>query len=100
VISPLLSNIYLDALDWKMARSGFQIARYADDFVAPPKGPKQNSPWASALGRRPRENRPERAAECRALFPKKTFVESDSMAFQKLTKLFLIRKFAVDAKRV
>ena len=27
--------------------------------------------------------------------PKITFVESDSMAFQKLTKLFLIRKFAV-----
>ena len=37
----------------------------------------------------------ERAAECRSLFPKITFVESDSMAFQKLTKLFLIRKFAV-----
>ena len=37
----------------------------------------------------------ERASECQALFPEKTFVESDSMAFQKLTKLFLIRKFAV-----
>jgi hypothetical protein len=43
----------------------------------------------------PRENRPERAAECRALLPKITFVESDSMAFQKITKLFLIRKFTV-----
>jgi hypothetical protein len=31
--------------------------------------------------------RPERAAEGRSLFPKITFVESDSMAFQKLTKL-------------
>jgi hypothetical protein len=47
---------------------------------------KQNSPWASALGRRSRENRPERAAERRALFPKKTFVESDSMAFQKFRR--------------
>jgi hypothetical protein len=33
--------------------------------------------------------------ECRALFPKIAFVESDSMPFQKLTKLFLIRKSAV-----
>jgi hypothetical protein len=37
----------------------------------------------------------ERAAEWRASFPEITFVESDSMAIQKLTKLFLIRKFAV-----
>jgi RNA-directed DNA polymerase len=33
VISPLLSNIYLDGLDWQMARSGFEIVRYADDFI-------------------------------------------------------------------
>jgi len=33
VISPLLSNIYLDALDHLMAESGFQMVRYADDFV-------------------------------------------------------------------
>src|SRR5207302_6011610 len=39
-------------------------------FVSP-KGRKQNSPWASALGRHPLEHRPERAAECRALFPEK-----------------------------
>ena len=39
-------------------------------FVSP-KGRKQNSPWASALGRHPREHRPEGAAECRALFPEK-----------------------------
>jgi hypothetical protein len=38
---------------------------------------------------------PGRAAEGRSLFPKITFVESDSMAFQKLTKLFLIRKYAM-----
>jgi RNA-directed DNA polymerase len=33
VISPLLSNIYLNGLDWKMAREGFEMVRYADDFV-------------------------------------------------------------------
>jgi len=60
-----------------------------------PEGRTENSPWASALGKRTRQNRPERAAECRALFPKITFVESDPMALQKLTKLFLIRKFTV-----
>ena len=33
VISPLLSNIYLDPLDHQMAAAGFQMVRYADDFV-------------------------------------------------------------------
>lgn len=33
VISPLLSNIYLDPLDHRMAAAGFQLVRYADDFV-------------------------------------------------------------------
>lgn len=33
VISPLLSNIYLDPLDHLMAESGFRMVRYADDFV-------------------------------------------------------------------
>jgi RNA-directed DNA polymerase len=33
VISPLLSNIYLDPLDHLMARRGFEMVRYADDFV-------------------------------------------------------------------
>ncbi len=33
VISPLLSNIYLDPLDQVMARDGAQMIRYADDFV-------------------------------------------------------------------
>ena len=33
VISPLLSNIYLDALDHLMAESGVEMVRYADDFV-------------------------------------------------------------------
>jgi RNA-directed DNA polymerase len=34
VISPLLSNIYLDPLDWLMANSGIEMVRYADDFIA------------------------------------------------------------------
>lgn len=33
VLSPLLSNIYLDALDRLLARRGFEMVRYADDFV-------------------------------------------------------------------
>src|SRR5258705_478107 len=33
VISPLLSNIYLDLLDHEMAASGYEMVRYADDFV-------------------------------------------------------------------
>jgi RNA-directed DNA polymerase len=33
VLSPLLSNIYLDPLDHQMAREGYEMVRYADDFV-------------------------------------------------------------------
>ena len=33
VISPLLSNIYLDPLDQQMAAAGIEMVRYADDFV-------------------------------------------------------------------
>lgn len=33
VLSPLLSNIYLNPLDHLMAASGWQMVRYADDFV-------------------------------------------------------------------
>lgn len=33
VISPLLSNVYLDPLDHLLAERGFQMVRYADDFV-------------------------------------------------------------------
>jgi RNA-directed DNA polymerase len=33
VISPLLSNIYLDPLDHLAVREGFEMVRYADDFV-------------------------------------------------------------------
>jgi RNA-directed DNA polymerase len=33
VLSPLLSNIYLDPLDHLLAKSGLEMVRYADDFV-------------------------------------------------------------------
>jgi RNA-directed DNA polymerase len=33
VVSPLLSNIYLNPLDHLMASSGMEMTRYADDFV-------------------------------------------------------------------
>lgn len=33
VISPLLSNVYLDPLDHHMAQLGYEMVRYADDFV-------------------------------------------------------------------
>jgi RNA-directed DNA polymerase len=33
VISPLLSNIYLDPLDHLLAGKGYEMVRYADDFV-------------------------------------------------------------------
>ena len=33
VLSPLLSNVYLDALDHLMAQHGYEMVRYADDFV-------------------------------------------------------------------
>jgi len=33
VISPLLANIVLNTLDWKLEAGGYRFARYADDFV-------------------------------------------------------------------
>jgi RNA-directed DNA polymerase len=33
VLSPLLSNIYLNPLDHQMAGAGYEMVRYADDFV-------------------------------------------------------------------
>jgi RNA-directed DNA polymerase len=33
VLSPVLANAYLNPLDHRMAELGFQMARYADDFV-------------------------------------------------------------------
>lgn len=33
IVSPLLSNIYLDRLDHAMAEAGYEMVRYADDIV-------------------------------------------------------------------
>jgi len=33
VISPLLANLYLHSVDAAMEAAGFQMIRYADDFV-------------------------------------------------------------------
>ncbi len=38
VISPLLSNIYLDPLDRLLAQHGYPMVRYADDFVILTRG--------------------------------------------------------------
>lgn len=41
VVSPLLSNIYLDPLDQMMAREGYEMVRYADDFVILCRSPEE-----------------------------------------------------------
>ena len=41
VISPLLSNIYLDPLDKHMSVQGHEMIRYADDFVIMAKTPEE-----------------------------------------------------------
>lgn len=43
VLSPLLSNIYLDPLDHLAARSGLEMVRYADDFVILCRTPEEAS---------------------------------------------------------
>jgi RNA-directed DNA polymerase len=57
VISPLLSNIYLDPLDHLMAREGFEMVRYADDFVILCRSPEDAQralarvqEWTAAAG--------------------------------------------------
>lgn len=41
VISPLLANIYLNPLDWKLAQAGLEMVRYADDLVVLCRAPEQ-----------------------------------------------------------
>jgi RNA-directed DNA polymerase len=41
VVSPLLSNIYLDPFDHLMAERGFEMVRYADDFVVLCRSPEE-----------------------------------------------------------
>jgi RNA-directed DNA polymerase len=41
VLSPLLSNLYLNELDHHMARSGYEMTRYADDLVIQCRTPEE-----------------------------------------------------------
>jgi RNA-directed DNA polymerase len=41
VVSPLLSNIYLNPLDHLMAQQGIEMVRYADDFVILCRSPEE-----------------------------------------------------------
>jgi RNA-directed DNA polymerase len=57
VISPVLSNIYLNPLDHQMAKAGFEMVRYADDFVILCRSPEQANQalamvqdWTAAAG--------------------------------------------------
>lgn len=49
VISPLLSNIYLDPLDHLMADRGFEMVRYADDFVILCRSPQHTAAALAAV---------------------------------------------------
>jgi RNA-directed DNA polymerase len=57
VISPLLANIYLDPLDHQMAAAGWEMTRYADDFIVQCRSRaeaqaalEQLKDWAEAAG--------------------------------------------------
>jgi RNA-directed DNA polymerase len=57
VISPLLANLYLNPLDHQMARSGWEMVRYADDLVVlcrtreeAEQALRQLRQWAEAAG--------------------------------------------------
>lgn len=57
VLSPLLSNIYLDPLDHIMAQEGYEMIRYADDAIILCQDPEQArralervQTWAAAAG--------------------------------------------------
>jgi RNA-directed DNA polymerase len=57
VISPLLSNIYRDPLDQLMVQEGFEMVRYADDFVILCRSPEEAAralekvqSWTAAAG--------------------------------------------------
>ena len=59
-ISPLLSNIYLNPLDHLMAEQGFEMVRYADDFVILCRSPEDAAralalvqEWTAEAGLKP-----------------------------------------------
>jgi RNA-directed DNA polymerase len=51
VVSPLLSNIYLDPLDHLMAAADFAMVRYADDFVVLCRAPEEAQAALAAVQR-------------------------------------------------
>ena len=50
-ISPLLSNVYLNPLDHLMAQRGFEMVRYADDFVILCRSPEDATRALAAVQR-------------------------------------------------
>ena len=49
VLSPVLANAYLNPLDHRMAQSGFQMVRYADDFVILCRTPEEAATALTAI---------------------------------------------------
>jgi retron-type reverse transcriptase len=51
VISPLLSNILLTPFDQEMRRKGYQLTRYADDWVVACESVEgREQPWLQRFG--------------------------------------------------
>jgi len=50
VLSPVLSNAYLNPLDHRMAERGFQMVRYADDFVILCRTPEEAEAALAEIG--------------------------------------------------
>ena len=49
VISPLLANLYLNPLDWKLAQAGLEMVRYADDLVVLCRAPEEAAQALAAI---------------------------------------------------
>ena len=52
VISPLLANIALNSLDWRLHERGYRFVRYADDFVfcvRPRLRSRRHTLWFSSI---------------------------------------------------
>ena len=49
-LSPLLSNIVLDELDWELGRRGLRFVRYADDFSVFVRSQRSSCSWQRHVG--------------------------------------------------
>jgi RNA-directed DNA polymerase len=56
VISPLLANLYLNALDHRMVAQGYEMTRYADDFVVQCRSQGQAQAALETIGQWVQEN--------------------------------------------